>query len=849
MSRRATRHVLAALCGVAPLLGCGQAESRGSIMLAISTDMYVDKDLDRVDIIVQPETGPAQSIPVNLFPATAGLYLPGTFSIVEGSQPGEFVRVRIVARKGSAQARVVREAALRIPRERTALLPMPIQWLCDGHVRGEGQQVRSDCPEAQTCISGSCQSDLIEESLLATYRAEDVFGGGTATGGGECFDMLGCFEQSSEPALDPLRCVLSTPPGDDLNVAALLPPGGDGHCTAESCWIPLDASPLTGWAPTEDGDGVQLPRALCTLVSDGTATIRVSRACASKTPATPTCGEWTLVGSEPGDVPLPPVASPPLRLDAELRSLGNTLAERVASACAAVAQQSPPANPSATDLSSLCQQAASAVATSAPLSWYHLPARCAPDGERQLACEASCGSCAPGTLLERCEVNSVSSSCDGACDSRRCLGSSEVPTQCTGACVGQLVGQCQGNCLGSCDGECSQVTPEGRCDGTCSGTCTGLCAGRATGSCSGLCDGDPNLAPSACSAGSLCLGSCAGERTNTSCTSQLGTSPCSPDGCIGDCGAIGRIDLDCQPATSWVLPPPGQQPSLDPSQVRNVEAALSELISVRDAEAPPALDEATRLIQRLTAAPATPAVTLAQAEAALSLLTAARDGASFFISALGAPRTALGGAPPITQPNSCEPFQSPGSAGLIDDFEDGDGYLLPNDGRVGAWHIGQDGTGTLDQSEPPQPVAGGANDSSFALRLSGRGFTNWGANTYFELRAGSSPYDASVHRGIKFWARGSGQLRVILTQQNLAPTHSCSTCAPESGECGLFYSTLVPLSEDWTEHILNWAAFEAPAVILTPLAPDQLMKIEFEAPAPEPVDFWLDDIAFTDTIF
>jgi hypothetical protein len=359
------------------------------------------------------------------------------------------------------------------------------------------------------------------------------------------------------------------------------------------------------------------------------------------------------------------------------------------------------------------------------------------------------------------------------------------------------------------------------------------------------------LPAAACSQGALCLGSCTGEMAGLSCASQLTNSPCASDGCIGDCGALGRIDLDCRPATSWLLPPEG----MDPSLVDSVQAALSDLLSVRDAESPAAIDEATRLVDRLATAPATPPATLQQAQAALALLSAVRSSAALLIDALGPPRQGPfnggtpTGAPPIVQPNACESFTSPGSNGLIDDFEDGDNFLLPNDGRVGAWHIGQDGTGTLEQSEPPVPVAGGANDSNFALRMSGSGFTNWGANAYFELRAGSSPYDASVHRGIRFWARGSGQLRVILTQQNLAPSHSCSTCAEESGECGQFYSALVPLSADWAEHTLNWAAFEPPTAIRTPLAPEQLMKIEFEAPAPDPVDFWLDDVAFTDIIF
>jgi hypothetical protein len=146
VSARCPRRSLGALRLGLAAAGCSSESPRGSVMLAISTDLYVDKDVSRVDILVQPEHGPAQSTQVNLFPALEGQYLPGTFAIIEGNEPGEFVRVRLIARQGE-RTRVVREAALKVPRERTALLTMPIQWLCDGRVRQDGQQARSDCDE------------------------------------------------------------------------------------------------------------------------------------------------------------------------------------------------------------------------------------------------------------------------------------------------------------------------------------------------------------------------------------------------------------------------------------------------------------------------------------------------------------------------------------------------------------------------------------------------------------------------------------------------------------------------------------------------------------------------------
>ena len=266
--------------GVASL-ACGGDEKLGSVMLAISTDLYIDKDVSRVDIIVQPEHGPTQQTQFNLAPGLDGQYLPGTFAIIEGSTPGEFLRVRIVARQGSF-ARVVREAALRVPRQRTALLSMPIQWLCDGHVRQEGQVTRSNCDEGETCSKGACAPDAVDETTLPDYEAAAVFGGGDPTGGGECFDTVPCFEINSEPALDLDTCVLDTEVSDDLNIGIRLPVGSAGHCSNAECWVPLDASAQSGWEPIEGGGRVQLPPAVCGHVRDEGASVRVSHECASK---------------------------------------------------------------------------------------------------------------------------------------------------------------------------------------------------------------------------------------------------------------------------------------------------------------------------------------------------------------------------------------------------------------------------------------------------------------------------------------------------------------------------------------------------------------------------------------
>jgi hypothetical protein len=850
MRSRALRTGWAALPLACAALACGESsESLGSVMLAISTDMYIDKDVSRVDIIIQPERGPTQTTQFNLFPALDGKFLPGTFAIVEGSTPGEFVRVRIIARQENT-VRVVREAALRVPRQRTALLSMPIQWLCNDHVRQEGQQLwRSNCDEGETCGKGVCEPDAVDETALPDYEPADVFGGGNPTGGGTCFDTVPCFEVNTQPELDTTTCVLETEVTDDLNVAIRLPPGSDGHCTNAECWIPLDASPETGWHALDGGARVQLPAAVCEHVASG-ASVRTSRECPSKAVATPTCGPWTLVGTEPGgegDIEGAPLVVSDRALSEGLLRSGSRVAREVAGACAAITETSAPEEPTAADVAQLCAGARGAVAAVAPLDWYHVTTRCWPDHDNQLACERACDeSCDPGTLEDRCEPAAVVGKCDEPCDSRQCLGSSIAPADCPGACDGTCTGSCGGNCLGECDGVCANVGSDGHCAGQCTGTCRGLCQGRCEGTCQGTCDGDPNLPIAVCAEGNQCRGGCTGEYTSPVCHSPLVDSPCGLDAeCAADCRATGTIGVACEPSTSWVLPKAGLAPALR----ANLDTALAALIPVRDVEGPALLEEASRIGTRLQATAASSGDPIGSANAlvrirdAAELLEAAATGADAVIDAAGPPRDTPGGGPGDTD---CTPHVATGSMPLIDDFEDGNPKILVDEGRDGSWNIVRDNSedGQLSLSDPPVPESGGVNESNHAMHLVGQNFTEWGAGLSVELRARSLPYDASVYGGLKFWARGAPSLRVILIQQSLATGHACATCPMNGADCGSFYGQMVTLTDTWTEFSIPWGELMPATSGTTPFAPDELMLLKFEAPAAEEFEFWLDDVSF-----
>jgi hypothetical protein len=289
-----------------------------------------------------------------------------------------------------------------------------------------------------------------------------------------------------------------------------------------------------------------------------------------------------------------------------------------------------------------------------------------------------------------------------------------------------------------------------------------------------------------------------------------------------------------------VLPRAG----LDGPLQERLAAALPALLAVRDVEGVVVLEEAAQLLARLPTDPDVTAEALTKVDAARQLLSALIASASGVLDMLGPERNGPSGvAPP--NPGDCSAIAASGTAPLIDDFEDGDARGSANDGRSGSWHIIRDGTGgQVSMNEPPQAELGGANASARAMHLSGSGFTVWGAGLALDLRQDSGPYDASVHQGIRFFARGTDRLRLSLVQQNLAPDHRCSTCDPQFFECGLFYGTEIVLGAAWTEYTVAWTTLGHEFQGGTAFGPDQLLTLLFKSTSPAAFDFWIDDVAF-----
>lgn len=304
----ATLALLSALpfamsCSTSPL---------GEVVLAIRTDISIPKDIDRIVIdVTLAETGEVKyHVPYAALEPDHTFKLPATLAFTASEQdPGAAVRVRVFASRGDEAPRMIREAITTVPADRTVTLPIAIEFLCDGTAEpvtdAAGKPIRdadgnlvfqSTCGEGMTCAAGKCVDATVPESTLPVYDETTIFGGGTASGDGDCFDAATCFDGAKLAVVDDGPCRITA--GNDDNVALLTQ--GAGMCGASGCFVPLDAESDSGWQPGPDGT-LQLPPAVCEKLKGGAVTGVVTAPagkspCARKRGALPICGQFSSSG-------------------------------------------------------------------------------------------------------------------------------------------------------------------------------------------------------------------------------------------------------------------------------------------------------------------------------------------------------------------------------------------------------------------------------------------------------------------------------------------------------------------------------------------------------------------------
>jgi hypothetical protein len=147
---------------------------------------------------------------------------------------------------------------------------------------------------------------------------------------------------------------------------------------------------------------------------------------------------------------------------------------------------------------------------------------------------------------------------------------------------------------------------------------------------------------------------------------------------------------------------------------------------------------------------------------------------------------------------------------LIDNLEDGDGNIIPIDGRQGYWYTFNDGTMTGTQ----QPVWGGRilnaqpifdrPDSKFAAWTLGSGFTNWGFGIGVFLNGPSSFYNASKYRGVTFWARlGSSSANVV--RVDVSDSQTVSYVGGICSSCWDYFGKNFIMSTSWQRYSFAWS--------------------------------------------
>ena len=190
---------------------------------------------------------------------------------------------------------------------------------------------------------------------------------------------------------------------------------------------------------------------------------------------------------------------------------------------------------------------------------------------------------------------------------------------------------------------------------------------------------------------------------------------------------------------------------------------------------------------------------------------------------------------------------------MIDNLDDSDGRILQANGRQGPWHSFNDQNGGNQQ--PPvngafTAKAGGANSTSHAVHTTGSGFGFAGVGfdlnnpTNMPEARESLAYNASAFTGIRFWAKGNGNLRIELPQKSFVPTDRGGSC---SGTCWNVYGSRAvqgKMTETWQEFTIPFSSLQREDGSMSPaFNPAELMGVSFKHEGSS-FDFWIDEVQF-----
>lgn len=322
-------RLLALALGLFASAGCDDSKPGGELVIAVSTDMAMPQQIDNVAVQVLMRGSIVFDQNYAVGSGAQNTMIPATLTLASGSTRDP-VTIRVSGQK-RGRWRTYREATTTVPVDRSALLRMPVQWLCDDSAKAvpfrdssgvTRIQMISACDDGNTCVAGQCLPTLLQEPNLPEYAPQQVFGGASQPERGQCFDTIPCMAAGSIVEPD-AECTVPVPDGGNaVNVALRVT--NDGICdstTGTTCFVPLDEDPEEGWRRLPDANRLQLPLAVCDkLQSRLVNAVYVSTECPTKNASVPPCGPWSSVGkgkrgsggiAGTGGIPTTPAATYP----------------------------------------------------------------------------------------------------------------------------------------------------------------------------------------------------------------------------------------------------------------------------------------------------------------------------------------------------------------------------------------------------------------------------------------------------------------------------------------------------------------------------------------------------------
>jgi hypothetical protein len=208
--------------------------------------------------------------------------------------------------------------------------------------------------------------------------------------------------------------------------------------------------------------------------------------------------------------------------------------------------------------------------------------------------------------------------------------------------------------------------------------------------------------------------------------------------------------------------------------------------------------------------------------------------------------------PQLTGP--CAKAPPPGKDAKLDDFEDGDHQLFKTYHREGWWFTADDGTEGATFIPPkgefkgtPLPEGERTSDNELAVHMKADGLKDWGIvwGTTLRWKDGglSCPFNASHFDGIRFRAKGAGELKLKISTIETSPPDNGGVC--KEG-CWDAHGKVIRLEESWRDYYVRWEDLQQEGWGKdSRFDTTRLLALNFTAaPAMLPIELWVDDVAF-----